>query len=240
MRRAALALCGLVLAGCSGEPQVIKGTAIEHGEALFSDSDASPSSLNAFSCATCHVAKADDAKGAIFPGAPLAGAVLRPTFWGGQENDLLRAINQCLFYFMGSQERWTADDEDAKAMYAYLSSLPEESTGAVPFTVVPVAEDLAPGDAKVGADVYSRACQSCHGALHTADGRLTKRASLLPEDPLAEHKEYSGEDHRKIFVEKIRHGGFRGYGGSMPPFSEEVLTDEQVAALLSYIDLYKL
>lgn len=242
MRRAAYALCGLALAGCTGEPEVIKGTAVDHGEALFSDSDASPSALNFFSCATCHVAKADEAKGKIFAGAPLAGVIKRPTFWGGQENDLLRSINDCLFYFMGSQKRWKADDEDAKAMFAYLSSLPEESTGAAPFTVVASVADLDPGDAKVGADVYSRACEGCHGALHTGAGRLTSRASVLPDAPIAEHAKdgFAAKDQREIFVEKIRHGGFRGYGGSMPPFSEETLTDEQVAGLLSYMDLYKL
>jgi thiosulfate dehydrogenase len=241
VRRAAFALCGLALAGCTQEPQVIKGTAVEHGEALFSDSDASPSPLNFFSCATCHVARADEAKGTIFPGAPLAGVIERPTFWGGQENDLLRSINDCLFYFMGSQKRWKAEDEDAKAMFAYLSSLPEESTGAVPFTVAPSVADLAAGDATVGADVYSRACQSCHGALHTGEGRLTKRASVLPDDPLAEHAKdgYSAVQQREVLIEKIRHGGFRGYGGSMPPFSEETLTDEQIAGILSYFDLYK-
>src|SRR6185503_19630193 len=133
--------------------KIVKGTVIDHGEALFSDPKASPSTLNAFSCATCHVA-ADDGSGRILPGAALAGAVERPTFWGGQENDLLRAINDCRYYFMEAQKPWTVDDEDAKAMYAYLASLPGAEKGAVPFTVVASAADLAPGDAKVGADVF--------------------------------------------------------------------------------------
>jgi thiosulfate dehydrogenase len=241
MTRAALALAVLALAGCTSSPEVVKGTAVDHGKALFSSSDTSPSPINAFSCATCHVAESADAKGKILAGAPLAGVVERPTFWGGQENDLLRSIDNCLFYFMGASERWTAEDEDAKAMYAYLSSLPKEITTAVPFTVVPSVADLDPGDEKAGADVYARACQNCHGALHTGEGRLTARASLLPDAPLAEHEKdgFSIDEQRQIFVEKIRHGGFRGYGGAMPPFSEETLSDEQVASLLSYLDLYK-
>lgn len=243
MRRAALVFAALALIGCKTETvvktKVIKGTAIDHGEALFSDHNASASSINPFSCATCHVAEADAAEERILPGAPLAGAISRSTLWGGQENDLLRSINDCLFYFMGAKDLWTTDNEDARAMYAYLSSLPDGDTKPVPFTVVAAVADLAPGDAAVGADVFSRACKSCHGALHTGEGRLTARAPRLPDDTNAEHKEYSVEDQRVVFVEKIRHGGFKGYGGSMPPFSEETLTDDQVAGLLSYFDLYK-
>jgi thiosulfate dehydrogenase len=243
MKRAALALTALALAACSTETvvktKVVKGTAIDHGEALFADHNASPSTLNAFSCATCHAAEAGEASGRILPGAPLAGATSRPTFWGGQENDLLRSINDCLFYFMGAKDRWTADNEDARAMYAYLSSLPDGAAGPASFTVVAAVADLTPGDANAGADTFSRACKSCHGALHTGEGRLTTRAPRLPDDTNAEHKEYSAVEQRVVFVEKIRHGGFKGYGGSMPPFSEETLTDEQVAGLLSYFDLYK-
>lgn len=243
MKRTALILSALALFACNTEPvvktKVVKGTAIDHGEALFSDHNASPSSLNAFSCATCHVAEASEAGERILPGAPLAGATSRPTFWGGQENDLLRSINDCLFYFMGVKELWTADKDEARATYAYLSSLPEGDAKPVPFTVVAAVADLAPGDAKVGADTFSRACQGCHGALHTGEGRLTPRAPRLPDDTNEEHKEYSAVEQREVFVEKIRHGGFKGYGGSMPPFSEEALTDEQIAGLLSYFDLYK-
>lgn len=242
MRLSALTLSALALAGCTSEPQVIKGTAVEHGQALFSDPKASPSTLNVFSCATCHPTTKDSAKGQLLAGAPLAGVTERTTFWGGQENDLLRSINDCLFYFMGSQKRWTAEDEDAKAMYAYLASLPEETTSPAPFTVVASVADLEPGDAKAGADVYARACESCHGALHTGEGQLSARISRLPDAPLAEHAEdgFSADQQRVIFVEKIRHGGFLGYGGSMPPFSEEALTDEQIAGLLSYFGLYTL
>jgi len=243
-RRLALSLSLLLGAGaCSTETEVVektvKGTAIEHGEALFSDEAASPSTLNAFSCATCHVAEPDPKDTRILSGAPLAGAVERPSFWGGQENDLLRSINACRYNFMEAQKPWTTEDEDARAMYAYLESLPKSDTGPQPFTVVGTVLDLMPGDAGVGGKVYVAACQSCHGAAHTALGRLTERAPRLPEQAVLEHAEYSFDEQRLVFIEKIRHGPFYGYGGSMPPFSKEVLPDEELAGLLAYMGLYQ-
>jgi thiosulfate dehydrogenase len=236
----ALAFALAPLMGCSGapEPKVVHGTAIDHGKALFSDPKASPSTLNAFSCATCHASEANAAMGRILTGAPLAGVTRRPTFWGGQENDLLRAINHCRYNFMDATAPWQADDEDAEAMYAYLASLPEEQTGAVPFTLVPAVADLPAGDAKVGERAFTEACASCHGAIHTGEGRISTRAPRLPDDTRKEHAEYSAKDQRVIFVEKIRHGGFFGYGGSMPPFSREAMSDAQLGSLLAYIGLY--
>jgi mono/diheme cytochrome c family protein len=38
-------------------------------------------------------------------------------------------------------------------------------------------------------------------------------------------------------VSKARAGAFRG-GGSMPPFSREVLADEDLAGILAYFALY--
>lgn len=236
----ALALAFTTLTGCSGtpEPEVIHGTAVDHGKALFSDPTASPSTRNAFSCATCHASEASAAAGRILTGAPLAGAPKRPTFWAGQENDLLRAINDCRFNFMDASIPWKATDEDAEAMYAYLASLPEEQTGAAPFTLVPSVADLPAGDTKIGEQMFAEACQSCHGALHTGEGRISTRASRLPDDTRKEHAEFSTKDQRVIFVEKIRHGGFFGYGGIMPPFSREALSDAQLSGLLAYLSLY--
>ena len=41
-----------------------------------------------------------------------------------------------------------------------------------------------------------------------------------------------------MFVEKVRHGAFLSYTGTMPPFSLEALPDEDLADILSYLDLY--
>lgn len=245
--RIAAPIAGLVAAGmalgCSSDPEVstveVHGTAADHGRALFSDPAASPSPLNRYSCATCHRAGAPAAGDArILSGAPLAGAPLRPTYWGGQENDLLRAINDCRYYFMSAQKPWAADDEDAEAMYAYLVSLPEEAVDAAPFTVVQAAKDLPAGDTEVGRQVFERACQACHGAVHTGEGRLTPLAPAIPDQTVAEHAQYTATEGRVVFVEKIRHGAFLGYEGSMPPFSLEVLSDDEIAGLLAYFNLY--
>jgi thiosulfate dehydrogenase len=42
---------------------------------------------------------------------------------------------------------------------------------------------------------------------------------------------------RLIFIEKIRHGRFLGYGGEMPPFSSELLSDADVADVLEYLSI---
>jgi thiosulfate dehydrogenase len=92
-----------------------------------------------------------------------------------------------------------------------------------------VVKDLDPrlprGDAQRGAPLYAAACASCHGSMHSGKGRLSARIPKLPEDTIAEHADYSLRDQRLVFLEKIRHGGFYGYGGDMPPFSLEALSD---------------
>jgi thiosulfate dehydrogenase len=169
----------------------------------------------------------------------MAGVVNRPSFWGGTEIELLRAVNHCLYYFMLGNEPWTADNPEARAMYAYLESLDGGSTGAQasPFTVVTEVAEPPPGDGERGAAVYDRACLSCHGTIHTGAGRLVERAPVLPEEWLAAHPdgEYTPLERRLVFVEKVRHGGFLGYGGQMPPFSQETLTDQDLGDMLSYL-----
>jgi thiosulfate dehydrogenase len=237
--RAAFALSAAVAAcGTTTETREVRGTAVQHGEAIFKDKAASPSTLNTFSCATCHAPTDDLVAGRILPGGVLAGATERPSYWQGQERDLLRAINHCRYYFMSATAPWHKDDEEAKAVYAYLASLAGGNRGAVPFTVVASVSDVPAGDPKVGADVFARACETCHGAPHTGEGRSPPRAPTLPEQTLAEHAEYNRTDQRLVFIEKIRHGGFLGYGGNMPPFSKEVLSDADLGALLAFLSLY--
>jgi thiosulfate dehydrogenase len=228
---------------CTSEPatKVVQGTAVEHGEALFHDSSLSKSSLNKYSCATCHEATSGEAGQTILPGASLAGVLKRPSYWGGQELDLLPAINHCLYYFMLKDDQWTADDSDARAMYAYLESLPDDggAAQAAPFTTVYTIADAPDGDAKKGEAIFGRACVSCHGPAHTGMGRLVQRAPVLPEQTLDEHPldKYTAQDRRLVFIEKIRHGGFIGYGGQMPPFSSEKLSEQDLSDLLAFFGL---
>lgn len=234
----AAALVGLALACGSGAQPTSFETALAHGAAVFGDPNASESTQNRFACSTCHVAAPADEKGLLLPGAPLAGVTNRPTFWAGQEDDLLRAVNACRTRFMGARDPWTRDDEEAKVLYAYLDSNPGPPTPA-PFTVVQQITDLPAGDPARGAVVYAAACANCHGVRDAGFGRLTPRAPLLPAQTLADHAYLTPDEQRLVFVEKVRHGVFLGYSGTMPPFSLEVLSDAELGALLAYLGLYR-
>jgi thiosulfate dehydrogenase len=229
--------------GCSSDPgvQVVEGTAVDHGAALYRDSMASGTKFNSYACVTCHEAEAGDAGDAILPGAPLAGAISRPSYWGGGQLDLLASINDCLYYFMLSSKPWTKEEENARAMYAWIESLPIEGNAAdaVPFTPVYVLADVPKGDAMRGAELYRRACSSCHGEAKTGAARITERAPILPDQTLDEHPadKYTAEQRRFVFIEKVRHGTFIGYGGTMPPFSMEKLSDQDLGDILTYFAL---
>jgi thiosulfate dehydrogenase len=240
---AVLACLGALPLGCSGEAEtrVAQGTAADHGRALFGDPAVSGTSFNAYACSTCHEPIVGDAGDAILPGAALAGAVGRPSYWGGQEVDLLGAINQCLYFFMLKDAPWTADEVEAQAMYAYLESLPGGGSAAeaVPFTPVYALREPPPGDAARGDGIYRRACATCHGEARSGAKKLIERAPVLPDQTLEAHSthEYTAAERRLVFVEKIRHGGFVGYGGEMPPFSRERLSDQEIGDLLAFFRL---
>lgn len=232
------------LAGCSdGEAPapmtVYGGTAVDHGSVLFHDPGVVASPLNSYSCSTCHEKSAGAAGEAILPGAPLAGATKRLSFWGGQEVELLRSMNHCLYYFMLSDKAWKAEDVEARAMYAYLESLPADEPAEQPaaFTVAYEVKDVAKGDGARGKALYTNACAYCHGPAHTGEGRLVERAPILPEQTLEEHPSptYDDLDRRLVFVEKVRHGGFIGYGGEMPPFSLEKLSDQDLGDIIAFL-----
>lgn len=248
MRRLALApVCAFafaltVVCGCTpaeSGPAVVEGSAVEHGEALFRSPSVSPTPLNAYSCSTCHAAYPVDAGDAILPGAPLAGVLARSSYWGGQETELLRSVNHCLRFFMLKTEPWTPADVEARAVYAYLESLVGAGADAAPapFTVVRDILDPPKGDPERGARTFGRACSSCHGAIRTGEGRLVQRALVLPDAWLANHPPelYTDIERRLVFVQKVRHGGFLGYGGEMPPFSAERLSDQDLGDLLAFL-----
>lgn len=227
------------LAAACPEAEVIveQRTAIDQGKKLFSDPRVGGSTFNELSCNLCH-AEHDGESTSLLAGAPLAGATQRPSYWGGQETTLLGAINACLYYFMLADRDWKGDEPEAEAIYAYLESLPasDDEKAPWPFTIAPLT-DGEPADDGLGKALYADACASCHGAKTTGQGRKVARAPILPDDTLAEHPlgEYTALERRVVFVEKTRHGGFLGYGGQMPPFSAEILSDEQMLALLGYL-----
>lgn len=237
---AALLCCALVSA-CSSTPEQ---SAVEQGRQLFGSKALSQSHLNDYECATCHdsVASTPPSKKA---GGAMAGVTLRSIFWRGQEADLLGAINACRNNFMGDNQPLTASNEQARALYAYLASLEPGDANAVPFTVVTTIDPLPRGETpdaissaeSRGQVLYAQTCQYCHGTMHDGEGRLSSRLPILPEDTLVEHAQYSARVQRLIFTEKIRHGLFLGYGGVMPPFSAELLSDQDVSDLLETLNV---
>lgn len=236
-----LAVLAVLVMACSADTGSTNDgrvrTAIEHGRAVFEDPRSSPSTQNPFACVTCHVAEPRDARGRLLPGAPLGGATRRVSFWAGQEDDLLRSINACRTRFMGARDPWTRDDEEAKVLYAYVDGLPGDSAPA-PFTVVTTIADLPPGNVGRGGEVYAAACADCHGVRDTGLGRISERAPILPKQTLDEHAYLTPPERRLVFVEKVRHGVFLGYSGTMPPFSREALSDADLGALLAFLEVY--
>jgi thiosulfate dehydrogenase len=148
----------------------------------------------------------------------------------------LHAVNACRTLFQGLPAL-EASSGEAADLYAFLESLTGPSD-AVSFTVVNSVLDLQPGDAERGRSAYAAACRPCHGEIGSGGGQLSPAIPVLPDDALAKHLSYTAEEQRLVFVEKVRHGRFFGYGGFMPPFSLEVLPDEQLADLLSALELY--
>lgn len=220
---------------CSAPADSTDGVA--RGEALFRSRALSTSRINLYTCATCHDATVE-ASEQVKTGAVLAGATLRPSFWGGQSNDLLHAVDECRSNFMGASEPLRADEPNAVALYQYLASLELGSPQPVAFTTVRIIDDaLERGDAANGALLYDRACGYCHGAISTAAGRLGERVPRLPADGITEHEGYTPRLLRLVFIEKVRHGKFFGYGGDMPPFSLEVLSDAELSDILEALGL---
>lgn len=214
------------------------GTAVtpeERGAERFADTSLGRVG-NLVACNDCH-ATPGESETRLATGAPMGGVTGRPSFWGGQEDDLLRSVNQCLYWFMGRSEPLVAGDPEGDDLYAYVASL-EGDVAAQPFTIGNVVWP-GTGDAARGEVVYARACATCHGDKDSGEGALIPSAPVLPEETLAAHPdpEYDAEDRRLVFVEKVRHGPFLGYGGTMPPFSVEVLPDAELADLFTYLGI---
>lgn len=241
MKRRAVILAGfLSLAGlgCTGgtETKKVERPAVELGERLFRDPDLSPSSNNYLACNDCHSTSADE-EGRLFAGYPLENAASREAWWGGYESQFLDAVNFCLRFFMRGQAL-APGDPDGDALYEYLDSIsPVETAPALPLTITKTVALLPGGDADAGREVYDAACRGCHGSP-SGSGRLHSTVTPLDEHLWHEYDVvFPGVNYRLVVAEKVRHGAFFGIGGVMPPFSEERLTDEQLADVMAYLGL---
>jgi thiosulfate dehydrogenase len=232
----ALLAAALVTVACTTEK-----TGAEYGEELFQTPDAlSDSSMNPFSCADCHrttaAPDADDDR--IVPGAPLYGTVARERWWGGQALSLIDAVDTCIVYFMRGQELDATSDK-GKALYEYLKSISPDGSPSdiLPMTVVENVVAIPLGDATRGADLYRRACQYCHGEAHTGEGNILVRKVILPEVANDYDTLFPGVAHGLVATEVVRHGRFFDVGGTMPFFTTELLTDEQLGDILAFLGL---
>lgn len=227
-RRLQAVALALGLAGCGPQP------AAEVGRQLFADPRLSGSDFNAVSCATCH----DDGEGEglerILPGHSLVDSVFRPSWWGGAAPTLKDAVDRCTVFFMRDQPL-PPTSPAARALYEHLLGIsPTNPAPALPLTVVENVSDLPRGDAARGERVYASACASCHGDAFSGAGRLGELFSIVPDDSVS-FAEESGFPLTLVIVEKVRHGGFFGIGGTMPPFSREALSDDDLGALVGYL-----
>lgn len=230
------ALCALVFSCSSPEPGT--RSAAERGKALASDPALSGSRFNAWSCTSCHAISAGDPR--ILPGAPLGGAVRRPSWWGGRALTIGDAVEQCATKFMRAP-RLDRGDPKWVDLWAYLESIegdgPQE---AQPFDVVYEIADVPDGDRARGAEIWERACRGCHGAVRTGEGRPTvpgggASASIVPNETIDFHQGEGPGIVRLVIIEKVRHGSYLGFAGSMPPFSRGALSDADLGALLAYL-----
>lgn len=235
MRWAVLAALVAVGTGCGGdEPE----TAAEYGERLFNDSRLSSSEFNSFSCATCHAVTPTPAAGRLDSGYSLYDVAFRERWWGGYETRLLDAVNFCYVSFMRGVQPLPEDSPQSRALYEYLVSIsPNRPTEPRPFTVVKDITEVPRGSAGRGGEVYRAACQGCHGEPHTGTGRLTDDASLLPEVTADYARLFPGVPPALVVIEKVRHGPFFKVGGTMPLYSQEALSDEDLGALLAFLGL---
>lgn len=219
----------LLLVACDDAP-VVEVTAVERGSQVFHEPRFSDSQFNVFSCATCH--RTDN-------GTPtIATSLLRTTdrasWWNGNFTTLLDAVDFCWVGFMRGF-RFDPTSDDARALFEYLDSLGTgEPLPGQTFTIVESVAALPRGDSDAGRDVYDASCRSCHGDIHTGDGRMGSLVSVIPEASI-EFAEESGFDVRLVITEKVRHGQFFGVGGNMPHYPLEVLSDEAMSDLLEYL-----
>lgn len=219
-------LWSLVLAAACGPVP-----ARDMGASLFQDPRLSGSDVNVHACATCHAM--DDGETRMLPGHDLRGAVDRPSFWGGASASILDATNACLVFFMRGQPL-ARDDLRGRALYEYLATTSNGIAAALPLTVVENVTSVSRGDPGRGREVWDNACMGCHGAAGSGAGRTSERASRVPDDSRA-FADMTGVPVDLVIVEKVRHGGFFGIGGTMPPFAQEMLSDDDLGALLAYL-----
>ncbi len=255
-----LVLAAALAPAACGEPADGAPTA-EQGRALADDPALGGNPDNPYRCTTCHALREDPADPLIRPGAPLGGAVLRQSWWGNDTVDLLEAINFCISYMMQA-EPLAPGSTEARALLTWLRSISDAGpTEPWPVTVPADPDRPAGGDPAAGERLYGRACFDCHGERGDGAGRLAASVPPLPEYVVQEHGEAFGCEQYETALacgnqeacsfeggacrptygpddaigDKVRHGRFLGFGGTMPFFCQEVLPDRPLAHVTAWL-----
>jgi thiosulfate dehydrogenase len=233
----ALALAAVMAAACGGgDAKPVQ--AVDFGAQIFADPRLSENPGNPYACATCHEATATPDPTRMFPGHSLYNSAFRASWWGGFETEYLHAVNFCYVNFMHGPAGLQPDDPKAKALYEYLVSIsPGGPTPAKPLTFTNYIQSIAPGDPARGGQVYAAACAGCHGELDTGKGRLSPDIPALPAAIDETAKKITSATPAVLVIEKVRHGQFWGVGGSSPPFSLDMMSDDDLGALVAYLGI---
>jgi len=232
MRRA---LVVVVLAASAMLASCAEPAAKDVGRALFRDPRLSPSEFNDVSCSTCHDDGSGEGEALKRSGHPLTDTAFRPSWWGGNAPTLKDAVDHCLVFFMRAPPL-QRDAPASRALYEHLLSIsPSTSAPPLPLTVVENITSLPKGDPREGERIYAAACAACHGDAFTGAGRLNELTSIVPGDSVS-FAEQSGFPLSTVIIEKVRHGSFFAIGGTMPPYSVEAMSDDELSALIGYLD----
>ncbi len=232
MSRCVVVALALLAAGCQQRPL----KAVELGQQLFGDPALSDNPANAVSCATCHATTEAPPAQRLLPGHTLYNAAWRGRWWGGNHVRFLDSVSFCLTEFMGASQPLAATDASGKALYEYLVSLSPEEVDPLPLTVITHVQDVPRGDPVRGRWVYDAACATCHGAKQTGEGRTSANTPALAELMASYPRTYPGTTPGLVVAEKVRHGRFFQMGGVMPLFSTQALSDQDLGALLAYLE----
>ncbi len=220
---AVLALTALI--AMQGFAQADDEQAVLDGKALYYSAWGG----SEYSCIYCHAnfdeAKLDD--GYLRPGHSLWDSAARRSYYNGAysgagDTPLTRAVNTCAVGFLKTKPL-AASDQRLQNLLAYLRSITPD-TNVEPISITR-AESIPTldGDPRRGEMIYNAACILCHREKGSAPALAFKSQSDYVAIKIR-GLETPDEAVHEIF----------GWNTSMPFFSMERLSDQQVADIVSY------
>lgn len=185
---------------------------------------------NAFACVQCHALSEPAEDGLRRPGHPIGNAAYRTSFKNGQLKTLLEAVNTCRVEWLGTTP-WTKDTPEWHDLEAFLQAkATDRSPPALTFEIVAPPATLGGGDIATGKALFHQTCVLCHG--QNAAGGLPGGAPKLSGTGLvageiAKRVRTSGGNLSKVYAGVT--------GGSMPFWSKDRLSDDELRHLIAYL-----